>query len=401
MGANKRNSGAKTPSPASKKALKTPAKKTPAKPTPAKKSPAPKSPAPKSPAPKQSPPKKSPAKAKVVDPVAEAVSTLQNGLKGNLGRAMPKNVLDMVSNLVVPSLSNPIEKRSDLESKFAGVVGEAISLAKASLELGAAQAKAALDEAEGAAQATAAALESAKAVVAGADAAAKAAKADSEAKSDAKDEAEDALKEHVKAVADLEKTKIKMAEDQQRLQEGLTIIRQPESSAKDGKKIVGVLKWVDASMSIQSGITAALGQTGGFEMMILDEAAKVVTAKAVEVGAALGNWDGHVAKMAARTAELKSKLEDASAVLGATKDAVAEKVASHKASLPAIKAAEKDHSAATKVVGDKNKALETAEGTAEDGDAAAQAYMLLISRTDVVSVDADGDVDMTIPADGL
>merc|ERR1711865_298216 len=97
----------------------------------------------------------------------------------------------------------------------------------------------------------------------------------------------------------------------------------------------------------------------------------------------------------------KSKLEDASAALGATKDAVAEKVASHKASLPAIKAAEKDHSAATKVVGDKNKALETAEGTAEDGDAAAQAYMLLISRTDVVSVDADGDVDMTIPADGL
>jgi len=332
-------------------------------------------------------PKSSAKKAKIIDPTEEPLDTISKALKGATGKELPSDVCEMTEAIASTALAAPVEERSDLHTKYATLVGEALAMATASLGVKAAAAAAALQEADAEQTAATATVTGAKQTLTNCETATAAAKkAETEAE-DAKDETEDNLSKQEKELGNLDKAKDKTEKSAAELKTALETVTSKESTPKDSKKVISVLKSIGAADAMLTSVGPALGKYGseGFEMMILAEAEKVLKVKAAEVNTTLGNWEAHVTNMQTRQATLTQQLEQGKAALEARTKDVTEATAAQKAAALAVKQAEQALKAAARNVAEKTNAKSKADGLVEGAEDAGKAYQFLLARTCVVA----------------
>jgi len=332
-------------------------------------------------------PKSSGKKAKVVDPTEEPLDTISKALKGATGKELPSDVCEMTESIASTALAAPVEERSELHTKYATLVGEALAMATASLGVKAAAAAAALQEADADQTSATATLTAAKQTLTNCETATAAAKkAETEAE-DAKDETEDNLAKQEKELGNLDKAKDKTEKSAAELKTALETVTSKEATPKDAKKVIGVLKSIGAADAMLTSVGPALGKYGseGFEMMILGEAEKVLKAKAAEVNTTLGNWEAHVTNMQTRQATLTQQLEQGKAALEARTKDVTEATTAQKAAALAVKQAEQALKASARNVAEKTNAKSKADGLVEGAEDAGKAYQFLLARTCVVA----------------
>jgi len=331
-------------------------------------------------------PKSSGKKAKVVDPTEEPLDTISKALKGATGKELPSDVCEMTESIASTALAAPVEERSELHTKYATLVGEALAMATASLGVKAAAAAAALQEADADQTSATATVTAAKQTLTNCETATAAAKkAETEAE-DAKDETEDNLAKQEKELGNLDKAKDKTEKSAAELKTALETVTSKEATPKDAKKVIGVLKSIGAADAMLTSVGPALGKYGseGFEMMILAEAEKVLKVKTAEVNTTLGNWEAHVTNMQTRQATLTQQLEQGKATLEARTKDVKEATDAQKAATIAVKSAEAALKAATRKVSEMTNAKSKADGLVEDAEEAGKAYQFLMARTCVV-----------------
>jgi len=331
-------------------------------------------------------PKSSAKKAKIIDPTEEPLDTISKALKGATGKELPSDVCEMTEAIASTALAAPVEERSDLHTKYATLVGEALAMATASLGVKAAAAAAALQEADAEQTAATATVTGAKQTLTNCETATAAAKkAETEAE-DAKDETEDNLSKQEKELGNLDKAKDKTEKSAAELKTALETVTSKESTPKDSKKVISVLKSIGAADAMLTSVGPALGKYGseGFEMMILAEAEKVLKVKAAEVNTTLGNWEAHVTNMQTRQATLTQQLEQGKATLEARTKDVKEATDAQKAATLAVKSAEAALKTATRKVSEMTNAKSKADGLVEDAEEAGKAFQFLMARTCVV-----------------
>jgi len=330
-------------------------------------------------------PKSSAKKAKIIDPTEEPLDTISKALKGATGKELPSDVCEMTEAIASTALAAPVEERSDLHTKYATLVGEALAMATASLGVKAAAAAAALQEADAEHTAATATVTGSKQTLTNCETATAAAKkAETEAE-DAKDETEDNLSKQEKELGNLDKAKDKTEKSAAELKTALETVTSKESTPKDSKKVITVLKSIGAADAMLTSVGPALGKCEGFEMMILAEAEKVLKVKTAEVNTTLGNWEAHVTNMQTRQATLTQQLEQGKAALEARTKDVTEATTAQKAAALAVKQAEQALKASARNVAEKTNAKSKADGLVEGAEDAGKAYQFLLARTCVVA----------------
>jgi len=335
-------------------------------------------------------PKSSAKKAKVVDPTVEPLDTIAKALKGATGKELPSDVCEMTESIASTALSAPVEERSELHTKYATLIGEALAMATASLGVKAAAAATALQEADAEQTSATATVNAAKQTLTNCETATAAAKKAEEEAEDAKDETSDNLQKQEKELGNLDKAKEKTEKSAAELKTALDTVTSKESTPKDGKKVISVLKTIGAADAMLTSVGPALGKFGsaGFENMILQEASKVLEAKSKEVATTLGNWEAHVTNMTTRQATLTQQLEQGKAALEARTKDVAEANQAQKAAAQAVKQADQALKAAGRKVAEMTNAKEKADGLVESAEEAGKAYQFLLARTCVVEAEA-------------
>lgn len=321
-------------------------------------------------------------KAKVVDPVVEHVNVIIDALNSDTGSQLPEGVVQMLENIVKPALSNSIETRHGLESKFAQLVGEALQTAAQSLGKAADDTATAHTEQQGAAAAAAATLEAAKAAVEAAQAALNAAVEAKDAADDAEEAAEKAVSTHEKEHKDLEKTRAKYESEVETLQTALDVVQSPTSHQKDGKKVQAVLKSCGASGSVVDALPQSLGQTEGFATLVLSEAAKSINTRKAEVSNKLANWEGYVASISQTAETLANNVVAAKELVATRTGAVQGANDGLKAAKAEQKSADAESKSSAKAVDAKKKAASAAEGVKDSATGALASFQFLYNRSD-------------------
>jgi chromosome segregation ATPase len=183
----------------------------------------------------------------------------------------------------------------------------------------------------------------------------------------------------------LDKTKAKYTKSSEEIAETSATLKSPTATnKKDGKKVLAVLKPLMTAESMLSGVAAALGkfEAGGFDAQILGEAVKVCDAKLAEITGVLGNWDGHVAGLQAKTTELETAIAAAKEEKAGHSATLKEAEKTLKEAKAAVKAAKEAAGPAQKELDAKTKAKSKAEDVAKAAADAAASFALLLDRTE-------------------
>jgi len=358
-------------------------------------------------------PKAEKVKKVELTPTEEALKVLVDALNGPVGDVLDRDVVMCTTDILSDALTAPIEDRSALQTKYIALVEETFNTATKALELKAAEAATELLEVQETNTETIAAVDTAKATLTTCEettAAAKEAAVQAESVKDASDSALDSQKDEM---SNMEKTKEKNEKISADFAATLELIKSPESTAKDGKKVCATLKSISASDSMLNSITPALGNWNveGFEAMILQQAAKVVQAKADEVNAILGDWEAHCGRMQGVLDRLEAELATNTATLEACKEAITVAVAAQKEATAGVKEAEATQKKQQKKADTSAKDKEEADGVVTDANATLEAFKFLELRTEIVSFEevpeeevvadvemAAADVEMAAPS---
>merc|ERR1719352_1310634 len=248
----------------------------------------------------------------------------------------------MVLAVIPEALYNPVEDRSELETKFGQLVGEAVATAQKSLDDKAAWKQEKLDEKLANVETLAKALEEANTT-----------KQECEEKVEQATTANDALTTQQDEEAKLPEEKTKLDTTHTNLVEAIAIAEGDLPSAKDAKKLNAQLKEVGAPESLVLGMAAAVGKTGDFEKMFISQSVKLLDTKKTETEAQQAEWATHMESMATKTKELETEFEK----LTAAHDERTKELAERKKELKTANQGVKDAELAQK---NGNKALEKA-----------------------------------------
>jgi len=182
----------------------------------------------------------------------------------------------------------------------------------------------------------------------------------------------------------LDKTKAKYEKLSTDLTETSATLKSPDSTSKDGKKVLAILKSLMSAESMLSGVVAALGkfEQGGFDAQILGEAVKVCDAKLAETSSTLDNWDGHVAGRQAKKTEEETAIATAKEEKAGQSTALKEADKGLKEAKGEVKKAKEALDTAKKGLEAKTKAKSKAEDIAKLAADAAENYALLLDRTE-------------------
>jgi len=320
-------------------------------------------------------------KVVVEDPVDAAITKLSNAINFDLAPELPHKAVTMVLSVIPEALYNPVEDRSELETKFGQLVGEAVATAQKSLDEKAAWKTEKLEEKVANVETLAKALEEANKTKQECEEKVElATTAEREAK-EAKTTANDALTTQQDEEAKLPEKKTQLDTTHTNLVEAIAIAEGDLPSTKDAKKLNAQLKEVDAPESLVLGMAAAVGKTGDFEKMFISQSVKLLDTKKTETEAQQAEWATHMESMATKTKELETEFEK----LTAAHDERTNELAERKKELKTANQGVKDAELAQK---NGNKALEKATKENEEATKAVDeckgfytTYEFLLERT--------------------
>jgi chromosome segregation ATPase len=330
-------------------------------------------------------PKEKAAKKPKVSPEQTALTNLEKAFTGPVGAALPADVQEVLPSLKLgPILLPTKDQRSELASKIATVVGEALATANASFAKSIADAAAAVDEASAELQAKQSMVTAASTTETGsADKKAEIAAA-IKAVEETIAEGEASLEKTDAEVKNLDKAKAKYTKLSTELADTSALLKSSEAKPKDGKKVLPVLKPLVSAESMLAGVIAALGkfEAGGFDAQILGEAVKVCDAKLAKTSGVLGNWEGHVAGLQAKKTEAETTIATGKEAKAGHSVNLKEADKALKEAKAAVKAAKEALATAQKDVDTKTKAKSKAEDLAKLAAEAAENFALLLDRTE-------------------
>jgi len=320
-------------------------------------------------------------KPKVEDPVDAAITKLSNAINFELAPELPHKAVTMVLAVIPEALCTPVEDRSELETKFGQLVGEALTTAQKGLDDKAAWKAEKLQEKIANVDTLATALEEANKTKTECDEKVElATTAEREAK-EAKNTANETLTTQQEEEAKLPEKKIALDTTHNNLVEALAIAEGDVPSTKDAKKLTTQLKEVGAPESMVSAACQAVGKTSDFEKMFIAQAVKLLDTKKTETEAQQAEFATHTESMATKTKELETEAETLTAAHSERTTELAERKKELKAAIQGVKDAEL-------AVKNGNKALEKATKENEEATKAVDeckgfytTYEFLLERT--------------------
>jgi chromosome segregation ATPase len=320
-------------------------------------------------------------KPKVEDPVDAAITKLSNAINFDLAAELPHKAVTMVISVIPEALYNPVEDRSELETKFGQLVGEAVATAQKSLDEKAAWKQEKLDEKLANVETLAKALEEANTTKQGCEEKVElATTAEREAK-EAKTTANDALTTQQDEEAKLPEEKTKLDTTHTNLVEAIAIAEGDLPSAKDAKKLNAQLKEVGAPESLVLGMAAAVGKTGDFEKMFISQSVKLLDTKKTETEAQQAEWATHMESMATKTKELETEFEKLTAAHDERTNELAERKKELKTANQGVKDAELAQKNGNKALEKATKENEEATKAVDDCKGFYTTYEFLLERT--------------------
>lgn len=316
-----------------------------------------------------------------VDPVETAIEKVCTAVNFELYNQLPPKVVTIVASIAPDALSSTVEERSDLEGKFATLVGDSLKLASTGLTTKASEAAQTLSECEAEVTKLTTAGEEATAVKTGADAAVEAATTEEKAAKEARNTAVVALNTQKDEESKLDETKENLEKERTTLQFALDISKGETPSAKDAKKFAQILTDVGAPEAMVKGAPAAVGKDTELEKMFLDAAIKILDGKMAEVQGKQNDWDNHTSEMAAKTKQMDEEVSALTATHTEKQAALKECKDQQKAAVAGVKKAEKELAEAKKAVEKATEAKEDADKEVVNATEVYGAFEFLVARS--------------------
>jgi chromosome segregation ATPase len=320
-------------------------------------------------------------KPKVEDPVDAAITKLSNAINFDLAPELPHKAVTMVLAVIPEALYNPVEDRSELETKFGQLVGEALTTAQKSLDEKVAWKAEKLEEKVAKVDELAKALEKANETKNECDEKVEqATTAEREAK-EAKNTANEALTTQQDEEAKLPEKKNQLDTTHANLVEAIAIAEGDVPSAKEAKKLNAQLKEVGAPESLVLGMAAAVGKTGDFEKMFISQSVKLLDTKKTEIEGEQTEWATHTENMATKTKELETEAEKLTAAHEERTSELAERKKELKTAIQGVKDAELQQKNGNKALEKATKENDEATKAVDDCKGFYTTYEYLLERT--------------------
>jgi len=291
-------------------------------------------------------------KARVSEtPESIALSKLVAAFDGDVGSMLPASVTEMAKAVADKCLMNTVENRDDLETVFAGVLGQALQTAMAGLQKEHQEAIDGVKAEEEKVQALEEAVAEANTQKEQADKALADAQDAQFRASEQKLTAETELENHCEEENGLQPKKKLMEKELQSFEDVKGIVRGPSTANKKNlAKLEKALTDVNAPPSLIAGIGEALGKQTPFDQHFVGEAAKLIYDRAEAITAELAKFNDTVAEYAKKTEALQAKLEQLSSDLNERDTELSAAKKTQKDCIAAIKEAEKSKKAGDKVL---------------------------------------------------
>lgn len=324
-------------------------------------------------------PAKQAKKAKVEkDPVQDAAKQLVSFFQDDA--RIPDEIEDAVTTAIENALTPDPAERAPMEQIFAKVVGDVLAATVKSIDeevktTGAEQAQVDAEEAACAAGVEAATAQQ-KAMAEGLQAA-KAAEKQAE---EGREEKAGLLKAHEKKIKNLAGEKKGLEAEEAELAHGLELLKKQDASKADAKKVVAMLKQHGASDSVCVALPNALGKSGGFEGMVLEEANKILGTAYSGITHKQKNWEAHCQGLFDGTQRLAADAKAGADLLAARQAEISAAQEADKVAKKAKKDADGKLADAKKLVASKSKVSGAAAARKEAADLALAAYELLYTR---------------------